>query len=70
MNRRSAEAQLLLPGVAPPCPHCGGRRTEVVADAEGGGDGVVSGGRWQCRGCGGSFWSLPSLRTAPYGGAR
>ena len=60
MNRRSS--QLSLPGVAPLCPHCGGRRTLAVpapdADA-----GAVTGQQWECRGCGRTFWSLPSLGT-------
>ena len=56
MNRRSS--QLGLPGVAPLCPHCGGRRTELTA---GGDEGVVSGQRWECRDCGRSFWSVTSL---------
>jgi len=56
MNRRSS--QLSLPGVAPLCPHCGGRRTELVPDAD---EGVVSGQRWSCRDCGRGFWSVASL---------
>ena len=62
MNRRSAgEAQLALPGLAPLCPHCGGRRTALVAPAGDDDDEVVSGQHWECRGCGRSFWSLPTL---------
>ena len=59
MNRRASEAQLALPGLAPLCPHCGGRRTELVpAAAE---QDVVSGQEWRCRDCERSWWSLPSL---------
>ncbi|HEV7677084.1 MAG TPA: hypothetical protein VGQ42_00785 [Candidatus Dormibacteraeota bacterium] len=62
MNRRTSERQLALPGVAPLCPHCGGRRTALSsAGAEGD---VVSGQPWECQACGRSFWSLPSLGTA------
>jgi hypothetical protein len=67
MNRRSVAAhsgQLALPGLAPLCPHCGGRRTSLVAAGDSGGgaaDAVVSGQRWECRGCGRSFWSLPTM---------
>lgn len=51
---------MALPGVAPLCPHCGGRRTEL--DAAGAGDAeAVSGQHWRCRGCERTFWSLPSL---------
>jgi transposase-like protein len=53
-------SQLALPGLAPNCPHCGGRRTELVGDAEADGE-VVSGQHWRCRGCGREFWSLPSI---------
>ena len=60
MNRRSS--QLSLPGVAPLCPHCGGRRTELSAEAA---EGVVSGQHWACRDCRRSFWSVPSLGAAP-----
>jgi transposase-like protein len=61
MNRRSGgDAQLALPGLAPLCPHCGARRTELTAPAEAG-DGAVSGQHWECRACGRGFWSLPSL---------
>ena len=62
MNRRSApDVQLALPGLAPLCPHCGARRTEVVPpDAE---QDVVSGQQWHCRACLRSFWSLPSLAS-------
>jgi uncharacterized protein with PIN domain len=60
MNGRSGKAQLALPGLAPLCPHCGGRRTEVAPSDEARGE-VVSGQRWLCRGCGREFWSLPSL---------
>jgi hypothetical protein len=61
MNRRSGRAQLALPGLAPLCPHCGARRTELIPapsedDAE-----MVSGQRWECRACGRAFWSVPSL---------
>ena len=66
MNRRTSDAQLNLPGLAPLCPHCGGRRTEVVS-AEDERE-VVSGQQWRCGACGRSFWSLPSLaggRPAP-----
>jgi hypothetical protein len=60
MNRRSArDVQLALPGLAPLCPHCGARRTELVpAEDE---QDVVSGQHWQCRACERTFWSLPSL---------
>ena len=65
MNRRSRDdAQLALPGLAPICPHCGARRTEVTAAAASDGAGVVSGQHWECRACGGAFWSLPSLGSA------
>jgi transposase-like protein len=63
MNRRApGDAQLALPGLAPLCPHCGARRTEVVpaGDAEE----VVSGQQWHCRACDRSFWSLPTLASA------
>jgi len=59
MNRRTSGAQMALPGLAPLCPHCGGRRTEL-APAGDAGD-VVSGQEWRCRDCERSFWSLPSL---------
>jgi uncharacterized protein with PIN domain len=59
MNRRTSEGQLALPGVAPLCPHCGGRRT-ALSSAEAEGD-VVSGQRWECLACRRDFWSLPSL---------
>ena len=67
MNRRSTrDVQLALPGMAPLCPHCGGRRTELVpADVAEQGQEVVSGQHWQCRSCDGTFWSLPSLAGAP-----
>jgi len=61
MNRRAGDAQLALPGMAPLCPHCGARRTELLPAAGGGGE-VVSGQEWRCRSCGRTFWSLPSLR--------
>jgi hypothetical protein len=65
MNRRSRDdAQLALPGLAPICPHCGARRTEVTAAADGDEDGVVSGQQWECRVCGRAFWCLPSLGSA------
>jgi hypothetical protein len=51
---------MALPGMAPMCPHCGGRRTELLPPADGEG-GAVSGQEWRCRGCQRSFWSLPSL---------
>jgi hypothetical protein len=63
MNRRSSgDAQLALPGLAPLCPHCGARRTELVAAADD--QEVVTGQHWQCRACTRTFWSLPSLGTA------
>jgi hypothetical protein len=65
MNGRSGTAQLALPGLAPLCPHCGGRRTEVVPSDGDHGGAVVSGQRWMCRGCGRDFWSLPSLGARP-----
>jgi hypothetical protein len=64
MNRRSTgDVQLALPGLAPLCPHCGARRTELVPaeDAQG----VVSGQHWVCRACERTFWSLPSLAGGP-----
>ena len=63
MNRRAArDAQLALPGLAPLCPHCGARRTELLPSrAE---EDVVSGEEWRCNACGRSFWSLPSMRAA------
>ncbi len=60
MNRRASGAQMALPGMAPLCPHCGGRRTELLP-AEGDEAGAVSGQQWHCRSCERSFWSLPSL---------
>jgi len=42
MNRRASGAQMALPGMAPLCPHCGGRRTELLP-AEGDEAGAVSG---------------------------
>jgi hypothetical protein len=68
MNRRTSDAQLALPGLAPLCPHCGARRTELLpADGDGEGDGqeVVSGQHWVCRACERTFWSLPSLAGGP-----
>jgi uncharacterized protein with PIN domain len=70
MNRRSSsDAQLALPGLAPLCPHCGGRRTEL-SSAEDEEQGMVSGQHWQCRACGRGFWSLPSLGSAAPRGPR
>jgi transposase-like protein len=70
MNRRSnAASQLALPGLAPICPHCGGRRTELAPGALDE-DGPVSGQRWECRDCARNFWSMPSLGTAGPGGSR
>ena len=63
MNRRAPrDAQLALPGLAPLCPHCGARRTELLpaADAQD----VVSGQHWHCRACDRGFWSLPTLAGA------
>ncbi|HXA29550.1 MAG TPA: hypothetical protein VN193_12495 [Candidatus Angelobacter sp.] len=66
MNRRTSDAQLALPGLAPLCPHCGGRRTELLPAAEDGAtQDVVSGQQWQCRACERTFWSLPSLAGGP-----
>lgn len=67
MNRRSAGAQLALPGLAPLCPHCGGRRTALVVAARSDeeSDEVVSGQEWECHACRRTFWSLPSLGTRP-----
>lgn len=59
MNRRTSDAQLTLPGMAPLCPHCASRRTELVPADDGAG--VVSGQHWRCRACDRTFWSLPSL---------
>jgi transposase-like protein len=65
MNRRAQrDAQLALPGLAPLCPHCGARRTELLPAAGGDTDGVVSGQRWHCRACERDFWSLPTLAAA------
>jgi hypothetical protein len=65
MNRRAPRdaqlAQLALPGLAPLCPHCGARRTELLPAAEA--QEVVSGQQWHCRACERTFWSLPSLAT-------
>jgi hypothetical protein len=63
MNRRASDAQMALPGLAPLCPHCGGRRTELVAAGDGDGDAAVTGQHWCCRGCERTFWSLPSLAS-------
>jgi len=61
VNRRTRDAQMALPGVAPLCPHCGGRRTELEPAGAGDDAGEVSGQHWRCRGCERPFWSLPSL---------
>jgi uncharacterized protein with PIN domain len=54
--------QNALPGVSPLCPHCGSvRETHLVAESETD-VAVVDAERWECRSCGGVFWSLPSLR--------
>ncbi len=66
MHRRSNDAQMALPGLAPLCPHCGARRTELLPAGDDA-DGAVSGQHWECRSCGRDFWSLPSLGS---GGAR
>ena len=50
---------MALPGMAPLCPHCGGRRTELEPAGDGAGE--VSGQHWRCRSCERTFWSLPSL---------
>jgi hypothetical protein len=64
MHRRSPrDAQLALPGLAPLCPHCGARRTELIAAGDD--QDVVSGQQWLCRACERSFWSLPSLAGGP-----
>ena len=53
--------QARLPGVSPLCPHCGERR-QVAKTAESETDiAVVEAERWECRACGGVFWSLPRL---------
>lgn len=55
---------MALPGVAPLCPHCGGRRTEPVAASHGEAD-AVTGQEWRCRSCERTFWSLPTLGAPP-----
>jgi transposase-like protein len=52
---------MALPGMAPLCPHCGGRRTELAPAAGGEDAATVTGQHWRCRSCERTFWSLPSL---------
>jgi transposase-like protein len=53
--------QPTLPGISPLCPHCGERRrVDKTAEDESTGS-LVSAERWECRACGRTFWSLPTL---------
>jgi hypothetical protein len=63
MGEVAGRGQGALPGVAPMCPHCGSvRDARLVAENETD-VAVVEAERWECGGCGGVFWSLPSLRA-------
>jgi ribosomal protein S27AE len=58
---RSRRAQAGLPGLAPLCPHCGETdATIMVEDSDTTGE-LICAERWECRQCGGVFWSLPTL---------
>ena len=64
MGAVARRGQGALPGVAPMCPHCGSAKdARLVAESETD-IAVVEAERWECEGCGGVFWSLPSLRAA------
>lgn len=57
----ATKGQARLPGVAPLCPHCGERRhVEMTAESETD-DTLMGAERWECRACGGVFWSIPNL---------